>query len=117
MKRAKFITVIPTWEDTSSLNPYIKAHNRSDISWLMLEGKPTEPHMVAMGEEVSLDVYIPFDIQTLPFRDPSTFVAGNLHNHLSQWQNNIGHNDWNSEILNWIKHGVDITKYQIFSQV
>ncbi len=59
MKRAKCIPVIPTGEGTSSLNPYIKAHNRSDISKLMLEGKLTQPHMIATGEEVSHDVSIP----------------------------------------------------------
>ncbi len=75
----------------------------------MLEVKPTQPRMVTTGDEVSHDVSIPFDIKTLPFRDPSTFVAGNLHNHLPQWQHIIGDNDWNSEVLDWIKH--DITKY------
>ncbi len=56
---------------------------------------------------------LPFDIKPLPFRDPSTFVAGDLHNHLTQWQHIIGDNNWNSEVLDWIKHCGDITKYFI----
>ena len=50
------------------------------------------------------------DISMLTFRDPDSFVAGNLHNHFPSWERiaNIALFDLTPKILLWIKNCVDV---------
>ena len=50
------------------------------------------------------------DVSMLSFRDPDSFVAGNLQNHFPAWEliANIAPFDLTSKILLWIKNCVDV---------
>ena len=48
------------------------------------------------------------DIQKLPFRDPSSFLAGSLQNHLPLWSATLTGNSDKGRILNWLSDGVDV---------
>ena len=45
------------------------------------------------------------DIQKLPFRDPSSFLAGSLQNHLPLWSAILTGNSDKERILNWLSDG------------
>lgn len=54
------------------------------------------------------------DVRMLKFRDPSTFVAGELHRHSEVWSKiskSTPDYPQSSEILHWILHKVDIGEY------
>ena len=50
------------------------------------------------------------DVSMLSFRDPDSFIAGNLQNHFPAWELivNIAPFDLTSKILLWIKNCVDV---------
>ena len=50
------------------------------------------------------------DVSMLSFRDPDSFIAGNLQNHFPAWEliANIAPFDLTSKILLWIKNCVDV---------
>ena len=47
------------------------------------------------------------DVSMLSFRDPDSFVAGNLQNHFPAWEL-VANIDLTSKILLWIKNCVDV---------
>ena len=53
------------------------------------------------------------DVSMLAFRDPDSFVAGNLHNHFPAWERiaNIAPFDLTPKILLWIKNCVDVQDF------
>ena len=53
------------------------------------------------------------DLDTLLFRDPTKFCAGELHNNLSVWEELFIHNTSNNgnEVVNWIKNKVAVFPY------
>ena len=53
------------------------------------------------------------DVSMLAFRNPDSFVAGNLHNHFQAWERiaNIAPFDLTLKILLWIKNCVDVQDF------
>ena len=53
------------------------------------------------------------DVSMLTFRDPDSFVGGNLHNHFPAWEHiaTIAPFDLTSKILLWIKNCVDVLDF------
>ena len=53
------------------------------------------------------------DVSMLAFKDPDSFVAGNLHNHFQAWERiaNIAPFDLSPKILLWIKNCVDVQDF------
>lgn len=48
-----------------------------------------------------------FDFSSLPFRDPMSFRAGNVHRNISEWRLICD----NEEVLDWLENGVQVEKY------
>lgn len=48
-----------------------------------------------------------FSLENLTFKDPDFYIAGNLHKHILEWES-LGASE---EVLNWLKHGVDVNNY------
>ena len=53
------------------------------------------------------------DVDSLIFRDPKTFCAGELHNHLPIWERLASRNPSNAqtEVLDWLKKKVSVFSY------
>ena len=53
------------------------------------------------------------DVSMLTFRDPDSFVGGNLHNHFPAWEHiaTIAPFDLMSKILLWIKNCADVQDF------
>ncbi|CAC5361180.1 unnamed protein product [Mytilus coruscus] len=51
------------------------------------------------------------DIRNVKFFNPKTFVAGQIHTRLHQWQKILPCSHSSDEILDWLVHGVNINKY------
>ncbi|CAC5395698.1 unnamed protein product [Mytilus coruscus] len=51
------------------------------------------------------------DIRNVKFFNPKTFVAGQIHTRLHQWQNILPCSHSSDKILDWIVHGVNINNY------
>ena len=57
----------------------------------------------AKGDSPSLsDLYFP---------DPDHFVAGQIHEHIQEWDKIVTGDEMKHEIMDWIKNGVDIKRY------
>lgn len=48
-----------------------------------------------------------FSLENLTFKDPDFYIAGNLHKHILELES-LGASE---EVLNWLKHGVDVNNY------
>ncbi|KAK3732310.1 hypothetical protein QZH41_020462, partial [Actinostola sp. cb2023] len=81
--------------------PYERAGNRVTVM-------PTEEiiHSTIKGDRLG-------DPSTLSFRDPETFVAGELHNHLEQWEAIADEipTPEQLQVLRWIREKVSIFDY------
>ena len=58
---------------------------------------------VALGNQLA-------DVTMLSFRDPNSFFAGNLHNHLDFWRSlaALSPYDQATTVLNWIENRVNV---------
>ncbi len=57
-------------------------------------------------------------LESLSLRDPNTFMSGQLHDHLFQWEMLCGSEEvakykGSQHCLSWIKYGVDISKFMV----
>ena len=50
-------------------------------------------------------------VTDIPFRDPDSFKAAELHKHFNTWEAVSNGYEKEEEILQWIKEGVDITEF------
>jgi hypothetical protein len=106
-KRGKVSPPIPRWELDANFDPLSVMNDRVYEEWCNYAGEEVQPSPLSpSAESVSKKEGI-FDLNYLPFRNPSTFVAGGLHNHLDEWERITS----NPEVLDWIRHGVDVTQY------
>ena len=71
------------------------------------------PHfdMDYISDIISSDT--PPDISKLPFRNPDSFVAGNIHQFHDTWREiaSLSHNDVVEEVVHWIENKVSVHKF------
>ena len=88
------------------------------VRWVTFDGSPLEvaqgmaegnTHIASQFIEDVISGQARVDVSMLAFRDPGSFVAGNLHNHFPAWEciANIAPFDLTPKILLWIKNCVD----------
>ena len=108
---------MPAWEFTAGFNPTSVAG--PSVRWVRFDGSPLE---VAQGMAVEnlhispqfvLDVisgHARADASMLAFRDPDTFVAGNIHACFPAWERiaKIAPFKLTPNILRWIQDFVDV---------
>ena len=83
----------------------LEVHVYQDI-WVNYRGKVLQlPFLVPRAEDVAVNAT--FDFENLTFRQPESFIAGNLHRHLDAWREL----NPSSEVLEWLENGVDIENY------
>jgi hypothetical protein len=97
------LTEIPSWELNSGFNP-MNVKIREQPAWITLEGKiPLPATHIPRAEEV-IDKDLNFDVNFLPLRDPKSFLAGQIHSCVSEWESIIDeHVSDNVKILQWLK--------------
>lgn len=57
------------------------------------------------AEDIAKGIF--FSLENSTFKDPDFYIAGNLHKHILEWES-LGASE---EVLNWLKHGVDVNNY------
>lgn len=83
IKKQRFLPDIPSWEleigfDTLSLQ------KRDSVNFINYRGVISQPLNPPCAESVIYD-NVDVDLDNLRFRDPNSFLAGNLHNYYQEW--------------------------------
>ena len=88
-------------------------HQKCTIQWCDLEGNPSSwagplpsVNMVANGKVFA-------SARMLKFRDPNSFVAGNLSHCLPEWISALSEYPKKVETLHYLSQGVDVTEFFI----
>lgn len=76
---------VPSWELNSGFNP-MNMNISDQPAWITLEGRIASPatHSPQAEEVINGDLH--FDINTLPIRDPSKFISGQIHSFVPEWE-------------------------------
>ena len=85
---------------------------RNIVQWVALEGNEPALSVHVRAEEV-LENSTSFDVSAIPLREPNHFVAGQLHNGITEWDYIFKQNSNESSemVRSWITHGIDVTKF------
>lgn len=111
--------MVPEWEKACDFNPEeAMSQRKRSIHWVTLKGTsgegPQPPPGAVHFEKVLQDQSL-INFDKLFLRDPEHFVAGELHNHVPDWNFLLQALDGSSlpcsEILGWLKHGVDVKDF------
>lgn len=90
------------WEYEADFNPK-QAQGASvarHCKWVDYRGTPIPP-----GQMQPEDPALP----SIHFRDPATFVAGELHRHVEPWDHICAQEgEKGRQVMHWIRHGVDL---------
>ncbi len=99
--------------ETTPFTPLAAARRRRQApTWVDFEGRVCQPPATILSaEDVAVETPPAFSIEQLPFRDPDAFVAGQLHNHLHEWEKIIGHTAAEQNIRAWLSDGVNIEAF------
>ena len=99
-----FLGITHLWELEHKVETDIKPRRLS--SWVSLEGAPRRscPYSGCTHRCQG-------DDKQLAFRDPETFIAGEIHNHHDVWTNLTYLFDIKQLIMDWITNGVSISPY------
>ena len=57
------------------------------------------------------DPKTPFSLQSLPVRDPDSFVAGQLHQHAGAWDKVLDGHPEGDMVRAWLGKGVDVSEF------
>ena len=100
---------MPDWELGVAFEPLQAiAGLRSNATWVNYKGEEVQPSPLAPAAEfVAASDKVPFDLASLPLRNPDTFVSGGLQGNFEAWQD-IGASD---NVLGWVKNGMDIEEF------
>ncbi len=107
---------VPEWETDLGFDPYSAlADVRQSPSWVTLEGdSPIRPAAHVTTEDALRD-NCKFDASTLPLRDPSSFVSGQVHENESEWQYILSRSSASNiaTVSGWIHNGADANDFFI----
>ena len=110
VKRIHFLPRIPDWErDALTFCPLdiSKRHIDNSYSWVNYRGEfILPPENMVLAEEI-VENDIKMGLEDLCLRNPNQFVAGNLHSHLTEWENL----ELDVEAKVWLKEGVNVEHY------
>ena len=85
---------------------------RKQPAWITLEGKTPLPATGIPRAEEVLNKELNFDFNFLPLQDPKSFLAGQIHSCVPEWESIINeHLSENDKILQWLKNGIDILEF------
>lgn len=91
------------WEMKSLFDPSSIDFKENEEVWVDYRGRVLlPPFSVPRAEEVAENSI--FDVENLPFRQPESFITGNLHKHLEAWREL----NPSAEVLEWLENGVTI---------
>ena len=111
--------LIPQWEAVAGFNP-IRAldSKRTDIGWITPSGLAVTSQDAMdnwdLFSEPGCDIrsfgsIVGCDIRSPVVRDPSCFMSGQLRESLPTWEYILRGHGHKGLILDWLRHGVDIT--------
>lgn len=106
--------VIPKWEKESAFDPITALKlRRSAAEYITLDGNPAIQDTIIPSAEQVLSGESDFDLNKLLVRNPHKFVAGQLTNNVSAWENLLSKIDRDDAavIRSWLTEGVDVEKF------
>ncbi|CAC5386656.1 unnamed protein product [Mytilus coruscus] len=104
-KRQNIIPDIPIWELKSSFNPSgIQRRIRED--YIDYRGAISQP-LTHISAEGVINNNEEFDLCNLKFRNPTNFIAGNLHDHFDEWEKICT----DKKVLDLVKNGVNVNQF------
>lgn len=109
-KRFHFHPHIPEWEkEALEFSPLDIPRRDLDISkcWVNYRGEFVLPPENVLLAESIVENDLEVGLQDIYFRDPRQFVAGNIHNHLDEWER-MGLDE---EARKWLREGVNVEHY------
>lgn len=109
-KRFHFHPHIPEWEkEALEFSPLDIPRRDLDISkcWVNYRGEFVLPPENVLLAESIVENDLEIGLQDIYFRDPRQFVAGNIHNHLDEWER-MGLDE---EARKWLREGVNVEHY------
>ena len=84
------------------------------IEWVLHDGTPssevTESAQLLKEFDMVLDG-VSLRVADIPFRDPVSFKAGELHKHFDSWEMILNGHGQGKKILQWIKEGVNVSEF------
>lgn len=80
---------------------------RNEIRWVDVDGIPCSKRPSLSAENVISEQATPH-MDSISFRDPNSFKAGELHEHIPEWEKILRHSPQKTTVLNWITNGVNI---------
>ena len=83
------------------------------MSWCDFEGEPSDPanqKPLSSIQEVMQGFLKPSASDVL-FRNPGSFVAGNVHNHYDTWETILKGYHKQEEVLDYIANGVSVQSF------
>lgn len=109
--QAPFV-VIPEWELKCGFDPSTVVV-REEPAWITIDASDIpSPTGFPRAEDV-LKKNAPFNVGSLPLRDPDIFVSGQIHGHLDEWKIilDLNGDEVKALVLDWLENGVDINKF------
>lgn len=102
------------WEDAIHLSFDPLRQVKRDLSWVNVRAEPYDSaHKGLLAEDVfaqAQDGIIP-SLPELRFQDPGKFVAGQLNEHVLDWEFILEQTCASEEMHEWIRQGIDIYQY------
>ena len=98
------------WEKNIVLDVRRLKYTGNLEQWVNWKGDGCLSPTRTIRAEESVDLGF-WDLSHLAFRDPGCFRAGEIHNHIDEWQAILGDNDSDKMIMNWIREGIHIPDF------
>lgn len=107
-------------QESASFDYQIEAANREAISrevkWINHKNRPIDETVKPITtEEMVSGEYEP-QIDKLPFRDPDSFVAGELHRQVKEWESlaQLHTTSDTDKCLGWIRTGIHVNYFMTY---
>lgn len=81
------------------------------VRWCDWKGEPKSvaapiPSVVSVSE-----FSVKASVKDILFKDPESFLAGEIHRHVGEWETILGFNPKQQEIMHYIRHKVNVLEY------
>ena len=93
---------------TTNFSPENDLSEGVSIRWCNWEGKPPGLATPSPCVEDVANLSVKASVRDMSFRDPQSFVAGEIHNHLPEWEKILTDHPKRSEFLGYLRDGVCI---------
>ena len=92
-----------------------EAGRRTVQRWVDYRGRPIDPSALPLrsptAEDVAQGRVGQVQVSQIAFRDPDTFISGQIHNFVAAWEDILPESPLGEDVSRWVKGGVDIAAF------